>query len=173
MPDLKNVEHKILLIKPTKKNTYVRRVTNWAFDAFKAICIVNKKNIVIGVAIDAEHGLKQAQYLDNHLKQVLGNKRVEKLKPTDTLRYWVIGKSVPLTPHYSLDKPVRGVRYATSEEELAIEKIIVKSWFKHFNLTYQDVFWNTREYPKIYGSCMEFDFQKALFDLEKTGELYE
>lgn len=172
MPKLNNTKFGILLIKPTKKNTYIRKVTNWAFDNFKALCLVNKQNIVTHIATDAGHGVQQAQVLDEYLKRILGNKRVEKLKPTDSLRYWVVKEAIPLNPQYELNKPVRGIRYATYEEELNIEKIIVKSWFKQYNLTYHDVFWNTREYPKIYGSSMEFDFQEALFELEKSGELY-
>lgn len=172
MPKLNNTKFGILLIKPTNKNTYIRKVTNWAFDNFKALCLVNKQNIVTHIATDARHGVQQAQVLDEYLKEILGNKRVQKLKPTDSLRYWVVKESVSLNPEYELNKPVRGIRYATSEEELDIEKIIVKSWFKQYNLTYHDVFWNTQEYPQVYSSATEFDFQNALFDLEKTGELY-
>ena len=166
-------QFKILLIKPMKDNIYIRKVKNWAFDEFKALAIVNKQNAVTHIATDAKHGVQQATILDEYLKKVLGKKRVEKLNPDDMLRYWAVKETTPLTPEYKLTKPVRGLRYATNEEELDIEKIIVKSWFKKHNLKYTDVFWNTREYPHLYGSCMEFDFQKALFDLEKTGELYE
>ena len=172
MARIKNNQLEILLIKPMKKNTYIRKVTNWAFDSFKALCLVNKQNIVTNVATDARFGVQQAQILDDYLKKILGDKRFQKLNPTDSLRYWVVKESVSLNPEYELNKPVRGIRYATSEEGLDIEKIIVKSWFKQYNLTYHDVFWNTREYPQVYGSAMEFDFQNALFDLEKTGELY-
>ena len=77
MPKLNNTKFGILLIKPTKKNTYIRKVTNWAFDNFKALCLVNKQNIVTQIATDGRHGVQQAQVLDEYLKRILGNKRVE------------------------------------------------------------------------------------------------
>lgn len=166
-------QYKILLIKPMKHNTYIRKVKNWAYTEFKALCIVNKENKVTHIAADAIHGVQQATILDNYLKSILGKKRVEKLKPEDMLRFWIVKETIPLTPEYNLDTPVRGLRYATAKEELDIEKTIIKSWFKENNLNHYNVFYNTGEYPKIYGSCISYDFHEALFELEKNGELYE
>ena len=173
MRNQRQSKYSILLIKPMKNNTYIRKVNNWAFDQFKALCIVNKQNIVTHVVTDGKSGVQRATILNDFLKNVLGKKRVEKLKPDDMFRFWIVKKAIHLTPEYELHNPVRGIRYASDEEGLNIEKIIVKSWFKECNLTYHDVFWNTREYPKIYSSCFEYDFQRALFDLQKSGELYE
>ena len=170
MPQIKGISNRILLFKPMKDLTYIRKGMNYA--SFHALGTVSKDNKVMNMALEFGFFLSPFKNLGEYERKVLGKKRCEKANPEDYYSIYAIKTPLKLINPIQLDKPVRGMRFANAEEDYEIRKEILKGLAKHYNISLEDMFWNWGNYPELYKNSWEMDFQNVLFDLEKSGELY-
>ena len=162
----------ILLFKPMNGYlAYIRKGVTYS--RFKAIASVSKDNKVDSIGLYTYTNFKPLKKFDSIEKKILGEKKYNKGNPEDLYFVYYIYQPLYLINPLPLDKPVRGIRYSTDEETYAIKKEIIKALAKLHNVNYLDVFWNWGEYPELYSESIQLDFQDVLFDLEKSGELYD
>lgn len=167
------LSEKILLFKPKNKSykAYIRKGHNYAI--FKAIASVSQKNEVECVGAQIYANFKSLKNFDDVEKKIFSEKNYSKGNPDDYYYIYYIHQPLYLNKPLQLTKPVRGIRYATADETYDIKKEIIKALAKLYNISYEDVFWNWGEYARLYSESIQLDFQDVLFDLEKSGELYE
>lgn len=169
---VKGMLERILLFKPM--NGYLAYIRKGAtYSNFKALATVSKDNKVENIGANIYSGFIKLKNFGSIEKNILGEKKYNKGNPEDFYYIYYINQPLPLSNPLLLEKPVRGIRYATDEETYNIKKEIIKALARYHNISYEDVFWNWGEYSHLYSESMQLDFQDALFDLEKTGELYD
>jgi hypothetical protein len=169
---IKNERERIILYKSQFKRMYLRKQSN-SFLNYRALSLCNKQNQVIEFGWHITDVNLSPDNVKEYAEMILGKARANKIKPNDEYRLLDIHTPIKLLKPYNLEKPVRGIRYATSEETYDLKKALIKTIAQKYNITYEDVFWNWANYPELYSLSMIMDFQDVLFDLEKTGELYE
>ena len=140
---------------------------------YKAMATVTKDNKVESIGLFTYETYKPLKHFDSIEKKILGKKKYDKGNPDDFYYIYYINQPLNLDEPLPLSKPVRGMRYASDSETYDIKKEIIKALARLHNVSYEDVFWNWGEYAELYSESMQLDFQDVLFDLEKTGELYE
>ena len=165
------MSEKILLFKPM--NGYLAYIRKGAtYSNFKALATVSKDNKVENIGAFIYTGFKPLKTFSPFEKRILSEKKYNKANPEDFYYIYYINQPLPLNTPLLLEKPVRGIRYATNEETYDIKKEIIKALARLHNVSYEDVFWNWGEYSELYSESIQLDFQDVLFDLEKSGELY-
>lgn len=173
MKDMKGFGEKILLFKPMNGYyAYIRKFSN-NYVFYKALATVTNDNKVSAIGLFASNRYAQLKNFDSIEREIIGKKKYDKGNPDDYYFIYYINQPLNLNEPLSLDKPVRGMRYATYEETYNIKKEIIKALARLHNVNYEDVFWNWGEYSELYSESMQLDFQNVLFDLEKSGELYD
>jgi len=172
MPRIPVNTERILLFKPMNGYyAYIRKGLNYS--TFKALATVTKDNKVKTIGAYPHTRYKFLKDFSNFEIKIFGRKRYTKGNPNDLYYIYYIMQPLPLDKPLPLTKPVRGMRYATDEETYSIKKEIIKALARLHNVSYEDVFWNWGEYSQLYSESIQLDFQDVLFDLEKSGELYD
>ena len=169
---VKGMQEKILLFKPM--NGYLAYIRKGAtYNNFKALATVSKDNKVENIGLFIYTNFKKLENFDPVEKSILGEKKYSNGNPEDYYYVYYISQPLRLDTPLTLEKPVRGIRYADDSETYDIKKEIIKALARLHNISYEDVFWNWGEYSELYSESMQLDFQDVLFDLEKSGELYQ
>ena len=168
---VRGMQERILLFKPM--NGYLAHIRKGAtYNNFKALATVSKDNKVENIGLFIYTYYKPLKNFDPVEKSILGEKKYSKGNPEDYYYVYYISQPLRLDTPLLLEKPVRGIRYTSEDETYGIKKEIIKALARLHNISYEDVFWNWGEYSKLYSESMQLDFQDVLFDLEKSGELY-
>ena len=169
---VKGFSERILLFKRMNGYTaYIRKGVTYSM--YKAMATVTNDNKVEAIGLFTYSSYKPLKSFDPIEKRIIGKKKYDKGNPDDLYYVYYISQPLNLDEPLLLTKPVRGMRYASKSETYDIKKEIIKALAKLHNISYEDVFWNWGEYVELYSESIQLDFQDVLFDLEKSGELYE
>lgn len=160
----------MLLYKPKKDYKTIRKLSK-NYLLFHYFCFVDKDNNVTGYSLSPLALFAPAKGLLEEDIQLLGKKRWEKLDENTTLVIYAGVNPVHLEQPVCLEKPVRGMRYATDEEERILKETIVKQEIKRLHVTTSDGFYGNDNYQELYRYCLSNELQDALFTLEQKGEL--
>jgi len=160
----------MLLLKSKKEFKTIRKISK-NYLLFHFFGFVDKENNVTHYTSNPLAFVVRAKDLVDEDIRLFGKKRWEKLdKNTNLIVYQGAGLTQFEQP-ISLEKQVRGMRYATQEEEKIIKTEIVKQEAKRLQVKSSDCFYNRENYQELYKFCMSNDLQEYLFSLERHMEL--
>lgn len=155
---------KILLIK-TNGGHYIRKNASH-YTLFNWKVLVNKDNEAYAVCYDNYFGMMGYENLPGDYQ-----KKVKKHKPEDRWFVFLVDSPQLMEIPYKLSKPVRGLRFATEDEEEKICELIVSGLIMKYGVTKYDFFWDTQKYKQVYAYCVEMDLLGSLIRLEQEGKL--
>lgn len=158
----------MLLYKPKKGYKTIRKISK-NYLLVHSFGFVDKDNKVTGYSLLPLLAVVPAKNLREEDILLFGKKRWDKLEKNTTLVVYQGGNPVQFEQPVCLEKPVRGMRYATQEEEKIIKKEIVKQEAKRLCVSSLDCFYNHDNYNELYEFCMINDLQEQLFILEQKG----
>ena len=156
--------NKILLLK-TNGEPVIRK-NGATYTLFEWKGLVNKNNEVYAICFDNYWGMWDYESLPEEYQ-----KKIKKHNPSDKWFIFLAEYSSLIETPYKLSKPVRGLRFASMEEERKICELIVETMIRRQGVQKYDAFWGAQKYKTLYSYCVERDLLGSLIKLEQEGKL--
>lgn len=156
-------------------NYYLRKLGTGGYVRYGCVCLVDKENKLTGIVNSNACGIVCGAWVKNDFAQEefeLTNNQYNKLISYDgkLLLISLVDTKKLDEPLEILEKPVRGLRFATFEEEKKLWLWYVSSLFNFEEVSSHEIFYGSERLNKIYAYCMELDILKYYFHyLDKGG----
>ena len=113
----------ILLIKPQRNNTYIRKLT-MSYGYTSPLAITSPTNHITHIGIKNTINIKKIQDFNNTEKHIIGTNKIKKLNPQDLMNIYTINKTIPLNKKIPLTKKCNNMRHTTPTETQQIKTIL-------------------------------------------------
>ena len=162
---------RILLFKPQKDMTYIRKLS-MSYGYYTALAVVNKQDIVTHIGANNNFKILPFSKLNSVHRSILGREKCKYLEPDDIMSIYKVDAPLKLISPYRLVKACKGMRYTLPVETKDIKKRILYTLSERHGVSMDDA-QKLESYTRLYENNIPLNFTDILFNKDFREDLMD